>query len=62
MNEEKTELLTIEQFQEDFFDELKYHVKELYDRYQEYYEREIADEYEPSIEVFTRLVLDYIQI
>lgn len=62
MNEEKPELLTISQFKAEFFDELKLHINELYDRYQEYYAREIAGEYDPSIDDFTRLVLDYIQI
>lgn len=62
MNEEKPDLMTFEQFQVEFFDELKYHVKELYDRYQDYYEREVADGYDPSIDFFTRLVLDGIEV
>ena len=62
MNEEKPELLTIEQFEDEFFYELKLYVKELYDRYQEYYERETADGYDASINFFTSLVLDGIEV
>jgi len=61
MNEEKPELLTIEQFQDEFFYNLKLYTKELYGRYQEYHEREVADGYDPSIDFFTRLVLDGIE-
>lgn len=53
-----TEKLTESQFEDEFFSELKYHVHELYRYYCNYYEREVEDEYEPSMSFFVTYVLD----
>lgn len=50
--------LTESQFKDELFQELWYHVGELYGYYCNYYERDVEDGYEPSMSFFVTYMLD----
>ena len=52
------EKLTESQFKEELFQELGYHVHELYGYYCNYHDRDVADGYEPSMAFFVTYMLD----
>lgn len=52
------EKLTESQFKDELFQELEYHVHELYRYYCSYYERDANDGYEPSTSFFVTYMLD----